>query len=213
MKTPNLSLDLLRNPVLLLAAAIALGLAVTTYQGIAAWSVLNAKPAAGTVAGGPVVHAAEKFSIDSLLNANLFGQADSSSRSDVPVPETTQALVLRGAFASGKPESAGALIEGSDGKTNWYRVGSSLPGGAILDEVNADHVLIKLGGRQESLRFPRVSQFESPGLASAGSLGISAVAAGDTRRVDEPIADLPEEEKAQAVRARLEELRKRSRKK
>ena len=73
----------------------------------------------------------------------------------VEVPETRLQLVLRGVFASADPAAAGAIIAERNGKESFYGIGDQLPGGAVLKEVHADHIVLLRGGRLETLRMPR----------------------------------------------------------
>lgn len=69
-------------------------------------------------------------------------------------PETRLKLVLRGAFASDDRQLARAIIADPRGKEEHYSVGDTLPGNAELSEVHPDKVILKRGGRFETLRLP-----------------------------------------------------------
>jgi type II secretory pathway component PulC len=197
----------LQDPWILTAAVVLVGLSVTAVQLFLTWRALSQTPDAAPVAA-PATTERREFRLRPVLEARLFGETTPEQAGQAAVPETSQNLVLRGAFVSALRASAGAIIESADGQARWYRVGSALPGGAVLDEVLQDHVLLRVGSRRETLRFPRGAE------ASAGAAAPMARPAADVARetrVDEPIADLPPEEKARIVRARLEELRNRSR--
>lgn len=68
-------------------------------------------------------------------------------------PETGLRLRLEGVLIGQRPEDSGAIVAGSNGETEYYRVGESLPGNAELAEVESDRILIRRGGRYESLAF------------------------------------------------------------
>jgi len=55
-----------------------------------------------------------------------------------------------------RPEDSGAIVAGSNGETEYYRVGDRLPGNAELAEVEPARILIRRGGRYESLAFEEV---------------------------------------------------------
>lgn len=108
-----------------------------------------------------------------LLQAALFGTAAGPSAAG-PVanaPETRLALTLHGLF-SGNSESS-ALISAAGGQPRRYLEGASLPGGAVLAEVQKDQVLLRRQGQLEALRFPK-------GAAAAGFRAQGAGSAADS---------------------------------
>jgi len=78
------------------------------------------------------------------------GVADAVRRS---APETGLRLRLEGVLVGQRPEDSGAIVAGSDGKTEYYRVGDTLPGNAELSEVEPGRILIRRNGRYEALAF------------------------------------------------------------
>ncbi|MDP0563049.1 MAG: type II secretion system protein N [Candidatus Endonucleobacter sp. (ex Gigantidas childressi)] len=87
----------------------------------------------------------------------LFGsnERNDSLRTPIEIPKTKLNLTLHGSLADlqqDKSESS-AIIQGSN-QEKLYRIGDNLPGGAILTEVNADHVVLKRNGQFEILSFP-----------------------------------------------------------
>ncbi len=68
-------------------------------------------------------------------------------------PETRLNLRLEGVLVAERPEDSGAIVAGSNGVTEHYRVGDVLPGNAELAEVEPGRVLIRRNGQYESLTF------------------------------------------------------------
>jgi general secretion pathway protein C len=68
-------------------------------------------------------------------------------------PETRLNLSLEGVMVAQRPEDSGAIVAGSNGVTEHYRVGDTLPGNAELAEVENNRVLIRRNGQYESLSF------------------------------------------------------------
>ncbi|MDI9245030.1 type II secretion system protein N [Marinobacter sp. CHS3-4] len=68
-------------------------------------------------------------------------------------PETRLNLSLEGVMVAQRPEDSGAIVAGSNGVTEHYRVGDTLPGNAELAEVEPNRVLIRRNGQYESLSF------------------------------------------------------------
>ncbi|GAA3979124.1 type II secretion system protein N [Allohahella marinimesophila] len=93
-----------------------------------------------------------------LLGLNLFGSPTASAPAPVQtteeLPETNLQLTLRGISSSGETDVGGALIEGPDRITDFFRVGESMPGNASLHSVYANRVVIDRSGQLENLFFP-----------------------------------------------------------
>ena len=108
-------------------------------------------------------------------NLNLFGKFEPVKAVQEPVrpkvvPETKLNLKLRGVFASQNQEASHAIIADARGDEDSYRVGSEVPGGAILKEIHSDHVIILHNGRLETLKLPvEEGQEAIGGRAGAGS--------------------------------------------
>lgn len=109
-----------------------------------------------------------------LLQTALFGTAAGPSASGpvVNAPETRLALTLHGLF-SGSSESS-ALISAAGGQPRRYLEGASLPGGAVLTEVQKDQVLLRRQGQLEVLRFPKGAASEGFRAQGTGGLGNGA---------------------------------------
>lgn len=91
----------------------------------------------------------------SLQQLNLFGDAVQVEVQEQDVvqdaPETSLNLVLAGVVASSSPEFGAAIIE-SKGAQYTYGVGDDIEGTkATLKQVNADRVIIRNRGRDETL--------------------------------------------------------------
>ncbi|WP_150909641.1 type II secretion system protein N [Marinobacter halotolerans] len=108
-------------------------------------------------------------------------------------PETRLNLSLQGVMVAQRPEDSGAIVAGSNGVTEHYRVGDTLPGNAELAEVEPNRILIRRNGQYESLSFDDtlptdlIEDVEAPGDGSDGLVetaqnilaeqGLSALAA------------------------------------
>ncbi|HEX6929711.1 MAG TPA: type II secretion system protein GspC [Gammaproteobacteria bacterium] len=106
--------------------------------------------AAGTSAG--------RSSMASVAAMHLFGTAEAAAETlaaaAADAPETRLNLKLRGILAADPPEYSRAIISsGNDDKV--YAVGAAVPGGASVEAVLADRVVLRRDGRLETLRLPR----------------------------------------------------------
>jgi len=103
-----------------------------------------------------------------IVAQHLFGQAQTAApvKTTSTIPETQLRLVLRGVMASTDPHTATAIVADPAGKEDFYTVGASLPGGAILKEVHAQHIVMSRGGRFETLRLPENALKVTEGVSS-----------------------------------------------
>ena len=114
-------------------------------------------PAPGAAAAAP--SAEKRLDVGQVASWHLFGAAPETAADAGPAPidapETRLNLVLRGVLSSNEPGDARAIIAEPNGTENYFRVGSSLPGGAELKEIHADRIILMRAGRHETLRLPR----------------------------------------------------------
>lgn len=94
-----------------------------------------------------------------IASVHLFGQADkpsqqSARQAPMDAPETQLDLTLSGILYREDPNLARAIIAGPQGLEKFYRVGEQLPGGATLDAIYRDRVILLRNGRHETLRLP-----------------------------------------------------------
>lgn len=97
------------------------------------------------------------------------------------VPATQLRLSLRGVFHYPDVDRQRAIIASPDGKEDVYTVGDALPGGATLEDIGAQRVVLSRQGRLEALSFPE------DGLAGAlgsRSQGFGAPSAETTTLID-----------------------------
>jgi len=108
----------------------------------------------------------------SLSQLHLFGEVkeiqEEKIQQVVTAPVTRLDLTLKGVIASGAPEIAKAIIADSSKNENFYSIGAKIPGGAILEEIHATHVILNRNNRLETLQLPKdVPQSQSVSGAKA----------------------------------------------
>ncbi len=87
--------------------------------------------------------------------AALFGESPAASGAG-GVVDTTLQLRLEGVMENATRELSRAFIsDRAAGKVQSYRPGDAVVGGATLDRVEADHVVLTRAGREEILRFDK----------------------------------------------------------
>lgn len=144
--------------LLLLLAWLAAGLT---------WQLLPA-PAPGSTAQPPslsspgaATESRPNDDVNRLIGYHLFGVPDAApAAAVVDAPETRLNLVLRGVAAAADQELSRAIIA-SGNEEQTYAIGDAVPGGATLQSVLPDRVILRRAGRLETLTLPREA---SPGV-------------------------------------------------
>lgn len=150
------------NVILVIALAHALaGLTLAMLTGYSlspagSPAPLESKPGSDNSAPVPPV-------VDAAIGAwHLFGQAEAVrpvETSAAPLPATPLNLRLVGIFFMERGgDRALALIAESNGPERGYRIGESLPGGARLQRIQRDHVVVSRSGREEMLKLPKLGE-------------------------------------------------------
>lgn len=127
----------------------------------------------------PVVVAAaapaQPIDLQPVLRLAPFGASPASPQAASNV--ASLGLQLRGIMRARVPGASSALISTGGGPSKPVFVGDSLAGGAVVDAIEVDHVVLRLNGRQELLAFP--------------AKPTATVATGDTSGVDAIRASIP----------------------
>lgn len=100
-------------------------------------------------------------SLERVAALNLLGHAEAVPEEviiapPVDAPDTRLRLELKGVAAFADPSAGMALVaENTQSEARHYAVGALLPGGARLEQIFPDRVIILHQGRHETLRLPR----------------------------------------------------------
>lgn len=119
------------------------------------------QPPAQMAKSGPAVNAPGDYA--TITAAHLFGEVSTepppvTGDAALNAPDTSLSLQLRGAIAADDPRFAHAIIADGSGKEQVYFVNSTLPGGATVQQIQADKVILARAGQLEVLRLPREGQ-------------------------------------------------------
>ncbi len=119
-----------------------------------------------------------------VVDSHLFGQwpaeqPEPVAEAPIEVPETSLRLTLRGVYQGGGNDFA--IIADAGGKDETYRVGDALPGGATLEEIHPDRVILKRNGRLETLKLPREGEAGRAGRTIHGDARGRSTASGRLR--------------------------------
>lgn len=128
-----------------------------------------------------------------IINAHLFGKAapagTSLDGSKVDAPETSLNLQLKAAIAAGDTRYSHAIIGDGTGSEKVYFLKDTVPGGATLQSIQTDRVILNRGGALEALLLPRdgtgaPSGRSTPGLASGRLTPPGSMQEAITQNVD-----------------------------
>lgn len=95
-----------------------------------------------------------------IASAHLFGEATAEKEeTETPreAPETQLDLTLRGVLAGDDGTSGLAIIAAGGDPDALFRHGDELPGGAVIDAIYGDRVILMRNGRHEALNLPEDS--------------------------------------------------------
>jgi general secretion pathway protein C len=114
------------------------------------------------VAPPPPVQPARNQSVDvaGITSAHLFGAPpiEAVAQDASNAPPTSIPLVLVGIIAADDPHDGLAILGENAAGAKVFAVGDNVPGGAKLNEVRVDYVIIDHNGRLEKLMLPRQLQ-------------------------------------------------------
>jgi type II secretory pathway component PulC len=112
-----------------------------------------------------------------LTEAHLFGaSASSADAADRNARVTNLSLTLLGTLVGQRAEGMAIVKLEGGAASQLYRVGATLPGGAVLRGIFADHILLDRDGTIERLNFARAGLplFAATLSPTAASPGITA---------------------------------------
>ncbi|OJT00894.1 type II secretion system protein N [Marinobacter nauticus] len=141
--------------IILVALVVYLSISAAKLTWLYAWSDRPVPDVPAQLGGQP--GAQNRVPQASIAGYEFFGRPERQAGVAEVVrrsaPETGLRLRLEGVLIGQRPEDSGAIVAGSNGETEYYRVGETLPGNAELAEVESGRILIRRGGRYESLAF------------------------------------------------------------
>lgn len=138
--------------------AVAFGVAASVVVALAgsAWHGLDTAAAQAAVAPPP------PLDLSPITRFAPFGTAAASVAGD----PTALGLELRGVMLAASQAESTALVAAAGGVPRAYPVGATLPGGAVLDSVEFDLIVLRVDGRLETLAFAARPRSEA-GAAAA----------------------------------------------
>jgi type II secretory pathway component PulC len=85
----------------------------------------------------------------------LFGQSPAGV-----LQQTRLNLILKGTFSAAHPSMGSAIIGGPDKKDEVYVVGDTVDG-AVIQDIEADYIVLEYKGNKEILRLPEGKRLTS----------------------------------------------------
>lgn len=138
------SLRLVNIFTVVIAASVAVALALFLWRLADLFAAPSVSPQA------PVLH--QPVDIGPAIAFAPFGQVDGAS-----AQPTMLALQLRGVIQANRAGASAALIAPPGGVPFAYGVGQAVPGGATIEAIAFDRILLRVNGRLERLDLPRPS--------------------------------------------------------
>jgi len=96
-----------------------------------------------------------EINVTAITEAYLFGRPKVAKTvtppTHVPPPKTQLQLKLHGIYYSSKPQASFAIIATPQGESAYYQGGDSVPGGALVDKIYPQHVILLSDKRREAL--------------------------------------------------------------
>ncbi len=94
------------------------------------------------------------------------------------LPASTLGLVLKGILLAYPAEASSALIASADGAAVAYGVGASVAGNAVIESIEIDRVILRVGDRRELLGFPEPVAGATPAPTTTAGAGITITTPG-----------------------------------
>ena len=134
------------------ALALAVIVSVAVAAGPVTWRVLGRDDGRRAVSAAVAAPVAPPVDFGPLKHLAPFGHP--ASVPGVTGDPTALGLQLRGVLLARPAAASIALISAANGPAKGFAVGATLPGGAILDAVEFDLVVLRVNGQVETLALP-----------------------------------------------------------
>jgi general secretion pathway protein C len=96
---------------------------------------------------------AKQSSSDAILHSSLFGVYVSNNLSSVKKSMLNVTLV--GILFATKMDASQVIIRSANGEEKTYKLGDTIPGGAVIKRIMASGILVERHGAIESLSLPK----------------------------------------------------------
>lgn len=149
------------------ALALAVVVSVAAAAGPMTWRLLGRDTGRADVAAVAPAPVEAPLDLTPLRRFAPFGTRVAAA--GVPGDPSALGLQLRGVMLTRPAAQSVALISAAGGPAKGFAVGATLPGGAILDAVEFDLVVLRVGGQLVTLGLPA-----KPGSADARAYGGAA---------------------------------------
>lgn len=156
------------------------------------------------------------ISLQAVKTVSLFGTPTTEKAQDkpkpAPIPETRLNLELKGTFTNTNRQFASAIISESNKDSHRYFVGQKVPGNAELVAVHKDSVILRRNGRDEVLKFARLSRQT---VVTASSKPVSSANRQDSTNLEKTDLSTNGSQKStdngrSSIESRLQKLRARN---
>ncbi|MFC7782764.1 type II secretion system protein N [Legionella taurinensis] len=162
MKASELSFLSLKNHEKAIAMAIAALFALLTLLEIyRLFKPLDTQPLRTNPA--PVIAEQSIAAHSPVFTAPLFGDYVPVNMADETIKQSMLDVEIVGIMYSTQADDSQVLLRAGGGEEKSYRVGDTLPGGAVIKRIGKDGVVVLHNGTLESLSLPKNElRFEEP---------------------------------------------------
>lgn len=132
--------------------------------------------------------------LESVAALNLFGTPEAAARptAQINAPETSLNLTLRGLFAAARKEAAFAIIAEGAGNERHFRIGDKIAGGATVQDILPDRVVLERAGRYETLRLPK-ERLDTANQSNPAPAALTPAMTGQLRELRNTMRGNPQE--------------------
>ncbi|MDP3561297.1 MAG: type II secretion system protein N [Legionellaceae bacterium] len=93
--------------------------------------------------------------LDTMLSLPLFGEYIPKQFGDMNIKKSNLNLRVVGILFSSHQQNSQVIIRTANGMEQTFKIGDTIPGGAIIKRISADGVLVAHDGELESLSLPK----------------------------------------------------------
>ena len=140
-------------------ASFVTGILFVVFIFIAVHSLVSWLPSTTNLSNKVIItRSKQNFSLADISTWHLMGFSEISG-----LPETNLQLTLQGVLVMPNADRSSAIVADESQNAKVYSIGDELPGGAILDKVLANKIIIKNRGKLQELPLVRPKlQFTPP---------------------------------------------------
>ena len=96
-----------------------------------------------------------QLELDAMLGLPLFGEYIPKQFGDMTIKKSNLNLHVVGILFSKRQRDSHVILRSENGMEQTFKIGDTIPGGAVIKQISADGVLLAHDGELESLFLPK----------------------------------------------------------